>query len=120
FLFDLAASGGFDGQCLDLLVCHRVINCWLFVERHGPNLSLHLPDADFGLDVTRCFSISSLCELARVRSRSTVAVGDVATARTKGEGEIKGTMAFDRKEFGMNSGIPFHPRKSAGHWPESF
>jgi len=31
----------------------------------------------------------------------------VATARTKGEGEIKGTMAFDRKEFGMNSGIPF-------------
>jgi polyisoprenoid-binding protein YceI len=25
----------------------------------------------------------------------------------KGVGEIKGTMAFDRKEFGMNSGIPF-------------
>ena len=25
----------------------------------------------------------------------------------KGAGEIKGTMAFDRKEFGMNSGIPF-------------
>ena len=24
-----------------------------------------------------------------------------------GEGTIKGTMAFDRKEFGMNSGIPF-------------
>jgi polyisoprenoid-binding protein YceI len=24
-----------------------------------------------------------------------------------GEGEVKGTMAFDRKEFGMNSGIPF-------------
>jgi len=24
-----------------------------------------------------------------------------------GQGEIKGTMAFDRKEFGMNSGIPF-------------
>lgn len=24
-----------------------------------------------------------------------------------GTGEIKGTMAFDRKEFGMNSGIPF-------------
>jgi polyisoprenoid-binding protein YceI len=24
-----------------------------------------------------------------------------------GHGEIKGTMAFDRKEFGMNSGIPF-------------
>ena len=25
----------------------------------------------------------------------------------KGTGEIKGTMAFDRKEFGMDSGIPF-------------
>ncbi|HTT19759.1 MAG TPA: YceI family protein [Candidatus Sulfotelmatobacter sp.] len=24
-----------------------------------------------------------------------------------GEGEIKGTMAFDRKDYGMNSGIPF-------------
>jgi polyisoprenoid-binding protein YceI len=24
-----------------------------------------------------------------------------------GSGDIKGTMAFDRKEFGMNSGIPF-------------
>jgi polyisoprenoid-binding protein YceI len=24
-----------------------------------------------------------------------------------GSGEIKGTMAFDRKDFGMNSGIPF-------------
>ena len=25
----------------------------------------------------------------------------------KGTGEIKGTQAFDRKKFGMNSGIPF-------------
>jgi polyisoprenoid-binding protein YceI len=32
---------------------------------------------------------------------------DKATARAKGEGEVKGTMAFDRKEYGMNSGIPF-------------
>ena len=37
----------------------------------------------------------------------TFTLSDVATARAKGEGEIKGTMAFDRKEFGMNSGIPF-------------
>jgi polyisoprenoid-binding protein YceI len=27
--------------------------------------------------------------------------------KASGHGEIKGTMAFDRKEFGMNSGIPF-------------
>jgi polyisoprenoid-binding protein YceI len=29
------------------------------------------------------------------------------TGKGTGEGEVKGTMAFDRKEFGMNSGIPF-------------
>ena len=29
------------------------------------------------------------------------------TGKGTGSGLIKGTMAFDRKEFGMNSGIPF-------------
>jgi len=29
------------------------------------------------------------------------------TGKGTGEGEIKGTMAFDRKDYGMNSGIPF-------------
>jgi polyisoprenoid-binding protein YceI len=29
------------------------------------------------------------------------------TGEGTGSGEIKGTMAFDRKEYGMNSGIPF-------------
>ena len=29
------------------------------------------------------------------------------TGKGTGVGELKGTMAFDRKEFGMNSGIPF-------------
>jgi polyisoprenoid-binding protein YceI len=29
------------------------------------------------------------------------------TGRGTGTGSIKGTMAFDRKEYGMNSGIPF-------------
>lgn len=29
------------------------------------------------------------------------------TGQGTGEGEIAGTMAFDRKEYGMNSGIPF-------------
>ena len=31
----------------------------------------------------------------------------IADRDGQGTGEIKGTMAFDRKEFGMNSGIPF-------------
>jgi polyisoprenoid-binding protein YceI len=29
------------------------------------------------------------------------------TGKGTGEGAIKGTMAFDRKDYGMNSGIPF-------------
>ena len=29
------------------------------------------------------------------------------TGKGTGEGSIKETMAFDRKEFGINSGIPF-------------
>jgi polyisoprenoid-binding protein YceI len=29
------------------------------------------------------------------------------TGKGTGTGEIKGTMAFDRKDYGMNSGIPF-------------
>ena len=29
------------------------------------------------------------------------------TGKGTGEGNVTGTMAFDRKEFGMNSGIPF-------------
>jgi polyisoprenoid-binding protein YceI len=31
----------------------------------------------------------------------------VLTGKGTGSGEIKGTMAFDRKQYGMNSGIPF-------------
>jgi polyisoprenoid-binding protein YceI len=31
----------------------------------------------------------------------------VAGTKGSGEGEIKGIMAFDRKDYGMNSGIPF-------------
>ena len=31
----------------------------------------------------------------------------IVSGKGTGTGDIKGTMAFDRKEFGMNSGIPF-------------
>ena len=31
----------------------------------------------------------------------------VITGKGTGAGTIKGTMAFDRKQYGMNSGIPF-------------
>ncbi len=39
-------------------------------------------------------------------SRSETLAVTVSSLRT-GEGTIKGTMAFDRKDYGMNSGIPF-------------
>lgn len=29
------------------------------------------------------------------------------TGKGTGSGSVKGTMAFDRKQYGMNSGIPF-------------
>jgi polyisoprenoid-binding protein YceI len=29
------------------------------------------------------------------------------TGKGTGAGEVKGTMAFDRKDYGMNKGIPF-------------
>ena len=31
----------------------------------------------------------------------------VVSGQGTGSGEINGTMAFDRKDYGMNSGIPF-------------
>jgi polyisoprenoid-binding protein YceI len=31
----------------------------------------------------------------------------VVSGKGTGTGDIKGTMAFDRKDYGMNSGIPF-------------
>jgi polyisoprenoid-binding protein YceI len=37
----------------------------------------------------------------------TFTLSDVAAARAAGGGEIKGKMAFDRKEYGMTKGIPF-------------
>jgi len=37
----------------------------------------------------------------------TFTLSDMAAARAAGEGEIKGKMAFDRKDYGMNKGIPF-------------
>jgi polyisoprenoid-binding protein YceI len=40
-------------------------------------------------------------------SRSETLNLTVAGTRGSGHGEIKGVMAFDRKEYGMNSGIPF-------------
>jgi polyisoprenoid-binding protein YceI len=40
-------------------------------------------------------------------SKPETLVLNVTGAKGSGEGTITGTMAFDRKDYGMNSGIPF-------------
>src|SRR5579862_2339785 len=51
------------------------------------------------------FDIPGVFTIRGVSKPETLAF--TVTGKGTGEGSIKGTMAFDRKEFGMNSGIPF-------------
>jgi polyisoprenoid-binding protein YceI len=51
------------------------------------------------------FDIPGVFTIRGVSKPETLAF--TVTGKGTGEGNIKGTMAFDRKEFGMNSGIPF-------------
>ena len=59
------------------------------IEQTGPN----------SFDVSGTFTIRGVSKPEKLTFSS--------IGKGTGEGEIKGTMAFDRKEFGMNSGIPF-------------
>jgi polyisoprenoid-binding protein YceI len=40
-------------------------------------------------------------------SKAETLIFTLAGTKGSGEGAVKGTMAFDRKDYGMNSGIPF-------------
>lgn len=51
------------------------------------------------------FDVPGTFTIRGVSKQETLAFTD--DTEGKGKGEIKGTMAFDRKEFGMDSGIPF-------------
>jgi polyisoprenoid-binding protein YceI len=51
------------------------------------------------------FDVPGTFTIRGVSKQETLAFTD--DIEGKGKGEIKGTMAFDRKEFGMDSGIPF-------------
>jgi polyisoprenoid-binding protein YceI len=51
------------------------------------------------LDVTGTFTIRGVSKPETLKFTT----NDIG----KGEGKIEGTMAFDRREYGMNSGIPF-------------
>jgi polyisoprenoid-binding protein YceI len=59
------------------------------IEQSGPNT----------FDVPGTFTIRGVSKAEKLTFTS--------TGKGTGTGEIKGTMAFDRKEYGMNSGIPF-------------
>ena len=59
------------------------------IEQTGPNT----------FDIPGTFTIRGVSKPETL----TLTVSGIGT----GSGEIKGTMAFDRKDYGMNSGIPF-------------
>ena len=66
-------------------------------SREGFNLALSLR--------ANCRRPTCWCVLRESKMCSVFVV--VKKVGSAGTGDIKGTMAFDRKEFGMNSGIPF-------------
>ena len=60
------------------------------IEQTGPNT----------FDVSGTFTIRGVSKPEKLTFT-------ILSGKGTGKGEIQGTMAFDRKEYGMNSGIPF-------------
>jgi polyisoprenoid-binding protein YceI len=63
---------------------------------HSTKIEQTSPDT---FDVSGTFTIRGVSRLEKLTF--------TLTGKRTGSGEIKGTMAFDRREYGMNSGIPF-------------
>ncbi len=53
------------------------------------------------------FDIPGIFTIRGVSKPETLTLNIVSGGPATGQGEVKGTMAFDRKDYGMNSGIPF-------------
>jgi polyisoprenoid-binding protein YceI len=74
-----------------------------FDSKHDPLITFHstkiVQTGPTTFDVQGTFTIRG------VSKPETLSL--VVSGKGTGTGDIKGTMAFDRKEFGMNSGIPF-------------
>jgi polyisoprenoid-binding protein YceI len=74
-----------------------------FDAKHDPLITFHstkiVQTGPTTFDVQGTFSIRG------VSKPETLSL--TVSGKGTGTGDIKGTMAFDRKEFGMNSGIPF-------------
>jgi polyisoprenoid-binding protein YceI len=67
-----------------------------FITFHSKRITQTGPDT---------FSIEGDFTIRGVTKTETLTL--TVTGKGTGSGDIKGTMAFDRKEYGMNSGIPF-------------
>jgi len=75
-----------------------------FDVEHDPYITFHsnkiVQTGPNSFDIQGLFTIRGV-------SRAEPLTLTVTGTKGSGHGEIKGTMAFDRKEYGMNSGIPF-------------
>jgi polyisoprenoid-binding protein YceI len=75
-----------------------------FDAEHDPYITFH--STKIVQTGSNTFDISGTFTIRGVSKPETLNL-IVAGTKGSGHGEITGTMAFDRKEFGMNSGIPF-------------
>lgn len=74
-----------------------------FDAEHNPLITFHSSKViQTGSDT---FDIPGIFTIRGVSKPETLTL--MVSGKGTGSGEIKGTMAFDRKDYGMNSGIPF-------------
>lgn len=74
-----------------------------FDAEHDPLITFHsMKVAQTGLNT---FDLPGTFTIRGVSKPETLTL--TVSGEGTGSGEIKGTMAFDRKDYGMNSGIPF-------------
>ncbi len=76
-----------------------------FDAEHNPYITFHSTKiVQIG---PTTFDIPGTFTIRGVSKAETLALNLVSGGPATGQGEVKGIMAFDRKDYGMNSGIPF-------------
>jgi polyisoprenoid-binding protein YceI len=75
-----------------------------FNAEHDPYITFH--STKIVQTGSNTFDIPGTFTIRGVSKPETLTL-TVAGTRGSGHGEVTGTMAFDRKDYGMNSGIPF-------------
>ncbi|HEY6288506.1 MAG TPA: YceI family protein [Nitrospiraceae bacterium] len=74
-----------------------------FDAKHDPLITFHFTKIVQTGPTT--FDVQGTFTIRGVSKPETLSL--TVSGKGTGTGDIKGTMAFDRKEFGINSGIPF-------------